>query len=97
MLRPVPLLLVASLVLCGCDTFGKKPSPIQERDLWGSFTPTDQSDPTEEVVDDWSFVGTEARGNQMLERDPDPWWQMNFMSDKARMIERNVGIAGPDE
>jgi hypothetical protein len=97
MFRAVPLLLAAALLSCGCDAFKSKKTHVQKENIWSTLTPPDQVDPTEEGVDDWSFVANEARGNQMLEHDPDPWWQLNFMSEKARMIERNVGIKGPNE
>lgn len=35
--------------------------------------------------------------NNRRERDPAPWWQEHFMSEKARSIERELGIAGADE
>jgi len=53
---------------------------------------TDYRDETEEEDDEWDFVGQEARGTQTRERDPDRWWHKWFMSEKARSIERNVGI-----
>lgn len=53
---------------------------------------TDYRDETEEEDDQWDFVGQEARGTQKRERDPDRWWRKWIMSEKARSIERNVGI-----
>lgn len=49
-------------------------------------------DTTDEETDEWDFVGKEARGSSAMEQDPDPWWQQWIMSDKARSIERNLGI-----
>ena len=58
-----------------------------------SIKPGGYRDATEEEVDDWTEdVGREGRGNQPMEKDPDTWWRDLFMSEKARSIERNVGI-----
>ncbi len=46
----------------------------------------------EEEIDQWGYVGEEARGDRPREYDPDPWWQKWFMSSKARNIEKNLGI-----
>lgn len=46
----------------------------------------------EEEIDQWASVGDEARGDRPKESDPDPWWQKWVMSNKARNIERNLGI-----
>lgn len=46
----------------------------------------------EDEVDQWSYVGEEARGDRVREHDVDPWWQKWVMSSKARSIERNLGI-----
>ena len=53
--------------------------------------PTDYRDGSEEPVDEWSYVGDDARGSQPREQDPDPWWKNRVMSAKARHIERNLG------
>ena len=49
-----------------------------------------------EVADDdhgeWNFVGDEGRADYAREQDPDPWFGKYLMSDKARSIERNLGI-----
>ena len=54
--------------------------------------PYDEPVQQEDVEDDWSFVGAEARAGQPRERDPDRWWQDMVMSPEARQIERNLGI-----
>ena len=41
---------------------------------------------------EWDFVGDEGRGDQVRERDPDPWFKKHLMSEKANSIERNLGI-----
>jgi hypothetical protein len=58
------------------------------------FTPRthDERDPTEESGDEWGSVGEEARGDRVIERDPDPWWRKYVMSSKARSIESNLGF-----
>ena len=58
-----------------------------------TFRGTDYSDPTEDEVDYWiTDAADEARGDRPRERDPDRWWKDYIMSEKARSIERNVGI-----
>lgn len=54
--------------------------------------PTDYRDLTEEEGDEWSYVGKLARGNQPREKDTDWWWTKFVMSEKARAIERNLGV-----
>lgn len=49
-------------------------------------------DSSADEIDDWAFVGEEARGDRPKEGDPDPWWQKYVMSSRARSIERNLGI-----
>ncbi len=58
-----------------------------------TFRGDDYADPTEMEDEAWvSQVGEEARGDRPREKDPDPWFKRYFMSEKARSIERNVGI-----
>jgi hypothetical protein len=58
-----------------------------------TFRPGDYRDLTEEEADDWvGEVGREGRGDRPMEKDPDQWWRTFMMSEKARSIERNVGI-----
>ncbi|MEX0728147.1 MAG: hypothetical protein WEB58_02455 [Planctomycetaceae bacterium] len=42
--------------------------------------------------DEWSDVGVEARGDQKMERDPDRWYKDYVQSEKARSIEKNLGV-----
>ncbi|MCE2793845.1 MAG: hypothetical protein ACK5TG_15280 [Planctomyces sp.] len=58
------------------------------------FTPNgrDWSDPAQEDNGEWDFVGDEGRAEFAREQDPDPWYGKHLMSDKARSIERNLGI-----
>lgn len=58
------------------------------------FTPNgrDWSDPAHEDHGEWDFVGDEGRAEFGREQDPDPWYGKHLMSDKARSIERNLGI-----
>ena len=52
----------------------------------------DRRDPTDEV-DSWtSEVGMDARGNRTRDKDPDAWWGKYVVSDKAREIEKNLGV-----
>ena len=50
----------------------------------------DYRDGTDETEDNWSFVGTEARGERAMEKNG-PLERL-MMSPKARSITRNVGI-----
>ena len=60
---------------------------------WRAFRPkpNDYRDMTEESDDQWAFVGEEARGARPVEHDPDPFKKF-LMSEKARSIERNLGV-----
>lgn len=61
-----------------------------------AFRPTsfDGFDPGSESSDPWvQQVGATARGHRPVEREPDPLGlKKYFMSEKARDIERNMGI-----
>ena len=47
----------------------------------------------EDDKDAWGFVGKEGRGELGYEKDPDPPWLRNLLSsDKARAIEKNLGV-----
>ncbi|MFQ5731870.1 MAG: hypothetical protein ACE5KM_07940 [Planctomycetaceae bacterium] len=53
----------------------------------------DYVDDTEVVNNSWtSIAGKDGRGDKMRETDPDPLWTLNVMSEKARDVERNLGI-----
>jgi hypothetical protein len=54
--------------------------------------PSDYRDTTEEEGDEWDYVGVEARGHLPRERDPDRWFKKHLQSEKARSIERNLGV-----
>ena len=78
----------------GCNVFrGSSDDNLLQRGGLSSLAPADESDPTEDETDEWSFVGNEARGNQMLEKERGDWFfKKYFMSAKANSIERNLGI-----
>ncbi len=46
----------------------------------------------DQAEDEWAFVGEEARGGRPRERDPDRWWRNLMMSERAKNIERSLGI-----
>ena len=53
----------------------------------------DRPDPTARQNDAWvDEAGREARGSKKREVDPDGWWWKYFTSEKARSIERNMGV-----
>jgi len=88
------LLCAALLVsLCGCGlTHSMRPVTRYAKNLF-TFRGTDYSNPTEEEDEQWIIdAGEEARAGRPREMDPDGWWQKYMTSEKARGIERNVGI-----
>ncbi len=89
--------LVVFIGLCALQSGCVLIEPMQEMSRQTkrifTFRPGDYRDMTEEETDDWTDdVGREGRGNQPFEQDPDQLWRNWFMSEKARSIERNVGI-----
>ncbi|MEZ6047023.1 MAG: hypothetical protein R3C11_15865 [Planctomycetaceae bacterium] len=54
--------------------------------------PGDYGDGTEDLDEDWSFVGKEGRAGMPVERDNDRFLRKWTMSEKARDIEANLGI-----
>ncbi len=64
------------------------------RQTWRAIRPkaTDYRDTINDPDDEWSFVGAEARGDHAMEREPDRFWKKYFQSERARSIERNLGI-----
>jgi hypothetical protein len=85
-------LLLLTLSSTGCALM--QPLDSATRQTWQMMKPngTDYRDDSDEEIDDWAFVGEEARGDRPKEEDPDPWWQKWVMSSRARSIERNLGI-----
>ncbi|RMG37357.1 MAG: hypothetical protein D6725_08995 [Planctomycetota bacterium] len=91
--------LIAALLVAGSLTAASgcalvEPGKEFFRQSWRIFRPktSDYRDTTQEEVEDgWSFVGKEARGNQPIEHENDPF-KRYLMSPKARSIERNLGI-----
>jgi len=59
-----------------------------------TFTPSSDGyrDDTEAPVDDWSEVRKFGRPDQELVTEDESWYSKNFISPKARDIERNLGI-----
>ena len=53
----------------------------------------DQKAWADEESDAWvEEAGREARADQKRQEDPDQWYKNYFMSEKARSIERNLGV-----
>lgn len=87
------LLALSQAAASGCLLFEKVPAMTRESLRALRMRPSDYRDLTEEEDHEWDFVGTEARGNQPRETDPDPPWLRNLLtSEKARAIERNLGV-----
>ena len=95
MIRSRLLLLTAGLIgmqLAGCAMVE---SPrVAMRRLTRTFTPNpvDHGDDADEDKGEWDFVGDEGRADYDRERDPDPWFGKYIISEKARAIERNMGV-----
>ena len=82
---------VLSVAGSGCALV--QPAQTFTRSSWRAFRPkpNDYRDVTDESEDQWAFVGEEARGTRPVEHDPDPFKKF-LMSEKARSIERNLGV-----
>ncbi|MEZ6043703.1 MAG: hypothetical protein R3C20_24665 [Planctomycetaceae bacterium] len=52
----------------------------------------DNEDAMDALNEDWDNVGKIGRTGRRIEKDPDPWFKQNWMSDEARSIEHNVGV-----
>jgi hypothetical protein len=52
----------------------------------------DYRNAAEDESTEWDYVGKEARGHMEPIRDPDTLWREYIMSERARSIERNLGI-----
>ena len=95
MIRSRLIMLTAGLIalqLAGCAMVE---SPrVAMRRLTRTFTPrpTDIGEESDEDDGEWDFVGDEGRADYDRERDPDPWFGKYIISDKARAIERNLGV-----
>lgn len=77
-------LLLGLLVLStGCSSTGN---------FFSALKPPEETLPADDPQAEWDFVGEEARKHHPIERDPDPWWQMNVMSPRARAIEHSLGV-----
>jgi hypothetical protein len=84
---PLILILLLSVSTTGCTLTNAV------KETFAMFRPSsdDGWDPTENPDPQWDSVGIEARGGQALEYENDPSRKW-LMSNKARSIERNLGI-----
>jgi hypothetical protein len=91
-IRPLLALLLFSMLTTGCQVVDA--TREMTRQSVSMFTPRgfDERDATEESGDEWGEVGKEARGDRVIERDPDQWWRKHVMSSKARSVEGNLGF-----
>ncbi len=95
MIRSRLILLLASLIglqLAGCAMVESPRSAMRRMTRTFTPRPTDIGEDAAEDDGQWDFVGDEGRVDYDRERDPDPWWGKMFVSDKARAIERNLGV-----
>lgn len=88
---PVIFLLLSTGAM-GCNLVQSPVSATQQ--MMGMFraNPSDWTDSSTEDDGEWDFVGDEGRAEYAREQDPDPWFGRFIISDKARSIERNLGI-----
>lgn len=79
------VLALAAWSVCGCTSTSS---------LRQAFKTADYADPTEGSDDPWvARTGVEARGDRPKESADEPRWFREWtMSDRAREIERNLGI-----
>jgi hypothetical protein len=84
-------LLILALLLSVSTTGCALTNAVKE--TFAMFRPSsdDGWDPTENPDPQWDSVGVEARGGESLEYENDPS-RKYLMSNKARAIERNLGI-----
>ncbi|MBW3542544.1 MAG: hypothetical protein KY476_19960 [Planctomycetes bacterium] len=94
MIRSVPALLLAIFVSAAGGCVLMEPSREFWRQTKRIYTPRpyDRRDLTEELGDNWEGVADPIRADQPREEDPDPWYKRWVMSEKARNIERNLGV-----
>lgn len=93
--------LVLACIVCspvifftsGCAQMMKPISELQHETM-RAFKPKpfDSDWSGEEEIDQWGYVGEEARGDRVREQEVDRWWHKWVMSSKARNIEKNLGI-----
>ncbi len=83
--------LVLGATSGGCALQDHAANAIHDAKKMTTPKPTDRRDFTEDVEEDWSFVGDEGRKGQAKDIDPDQWWRDYVMSEKARQIEANLG------
>lgn len=86
------ILCCGLLLQTGCSTMYSMHQATQQS--LRAFRPkaTDYRDPTEEEDHNWDYVGEIARGDRVREKEVDGFWGKYVMSEKARSIERNIGI-----
>lgn len=77
------MLLGIAIVLAGCASWDS---------ALDAMRPPGYHVTAEEKDDDWEWVGEEGRAGRPMEHDPDPWFKYFVQSDRARSIERNLGI-----
>lgn len=95
MTRSRLILLIASLIgmqLAGCAMVESPRSAMRRMTRMFTPRPTDTGEEIDNDDGEWDFVGDEGRADCDRERDPDPWYGKYIISDKARAIERNLGV-----
>lgn len=94
MKRLLELIIVAGFIISstGCTSLTGPQNAFAKSSRMFKPDTRDYDDGSDEDGHEWDFVGKEGRAGQEREQDPDPWFKQMFMSEKARSIERNLGI-----
>jgi hypothetical protein len=81
-----------SLQLAGCSAMESPVSATRRMTRMMTPKPFDNEKEVDSDDGEWDFVGDEGRAGIAREQDPDPWFGKYILSDKARAIERNLGV-----
>ena len=95
MMRSRLMLLSGFLIglqLTGCSMVESPRTAMRRMTRTFTPNPVDIGEDVDEDDGQWDFVGDEGRADYDRERDPDPWFGKYIISDKARAIERNLGV-----
>lgn len=89
---PLVLFGLVTVAVTGCSLVEHPKSAMRRMTRMFTPNPEDWDKDADEDAGEWDFVGDEGRGEQVREKDPDPWFKKHLMSEKANSIERNLGI-----
>ena len=92
--RVSTLIIVAGFIISstGCMSLSNPQNAFAKTGRMFKPDTRDYDNGADDDGSEWDFVAKEGRAGQEREQDPDPWFKQMFMSEKARSIERNLGI-----